>query len=222
MERPLSDDVARPVRAYLAALVPDDEVSDAWHELVADVTYWGDRQLLPVLRLAHQVVLQHERVAPEVATLVLVEAGIEDPAAVATVLDADEDTARGWTEVALSSRDGDETPSGRFTAPSRARPPRGRGPVAEPPAAEPPAAEPPAAEPPAAEPSAAEPSGASPGDDDPASSDDTRGAVRIGFDDHEPLPDLEVGDDQRVTARGIVLAVLALLVVLVAIWVLAR
>lgn len=212
MERPLSDDVARPVRAYLAALVPDDEVSDAWHELVADVTYWGDRQLLPVLRLAHQVVLQHERVAPEVATLVLLEAGVEDPAAVATVLDADEDTARGWTEVALASRDGDETPSGRFTAPSRARPPRGRGPVAEFAAAEPPAAEP----------SVAEPSGASPGDDHPASSDDTRGAVRIGFDDHEPLPDLEVGDEKRVTARGIVLAVLVLLVVLVAIWVLAR
>lgn len=212
MERPLSDDVARPVRAYLAALVPDDEVSDAWHELVADVTYWGDRQLLPVLRLAHQVVLQHERVAPEVATLVLLEAGVEDPAAVATVLDTDEDTARGWTEVALASRDGDETPSGRFTAPSRARPPRGRGPVAEFAAAEPPAAEP----------SVAEPSGASPGDDHPASSDDTRGAVRIGFDDHEPLPDLEVGDEKRVTARGIVLAVLVLLVVLVAIWVLAR
>lgn len=88
MDRPpLPDPVARCARSYLAALVPSTQVSDAWHELLADVAYWGDRQELPVLRLAHQVVLQHERVTDEVAVLVLDELGIASPPSVAEVLD---------------------------------------------------------------------------------------------------------------------------------------
>lgn len=88
MDRPpLPEPVARRARSYLAALVPAGRTSDAWHELVADVTYWGDREELPVLRLAHQVVLQHERVTDEVATLALDELGISSPDSVATVLD---------------------------------------------------------------------------------------------------------------------------------------
>lgn len=88
MERPpLPDPVARRARTYLAALVPPAETSDAWHELLADVTYWGDRDEVAVLRLAHQVVLQHERVTAEAAVLVLDEVGVTSPDAVAAVLD---------------------------------------------------------------------------------------------------------------------------------------
>lgn len=88
MDRPpLPEPVARRARSYLAALVPAGRTSDAWHELVADVTYWGDREELPVLRLAHQVVLQHERVTEEVAALALDELGISSPRSVAAVLD---------------------------------------------------------------------------------------------------------------------------------------
>ena len=84
---PLPEPVARRARSYLEALVPAGRTSDAWHELVADVAYWGDREELPVLRLAHQVVLQHERVTDEAATLALDELGISSPRAVAAVLD---------------------------------------------------------------------------------------------------------------------------------------
>lgn len=84
---PLPAPVARRARTYLASLVPAEETSDAWHELVADATYWGECEELPVLRLAHQVVLQHQRVTPEVAALALDEMGVSSSTAVAEVLD---------------------------------------------------------------------------------------------------------------------------------------
>lgn len=95
---PLPEPVARRARTYLASLVPVEETSDAWHELVADATYWGEREELPVLRLAHQVVLQHQRVTQEVATLALDEMGITSPVAVAQVLDVAEADARALRE----------------------------------------------------------------------------------------------------------------------------
>jgi hypothetical protein len=122
MERPLPDEVARPTRAYVASLVPDDQLSDAWHELLADVAYWGDRELLPVLRLAHQVVLQHERVTGEVAALALCERGLDDPADVAAVLDVDADTARRWTRLAIASRDADADAPRSAATPAPAEP----------------------------------------------------------------------------------------------------
>lgn len=92
--RPLPDDVARTARAHLAALLPPDHVSDAWHDLLAEVAYWGESATVPVLRLAHQVVLQHQPVTPAVAAHSLVEAGVHDPDDVAAVLDTDADRAR--------------------------------------------------------------------------------------------------------------------------------
>lgn len=192
MERPLPDDVARPVRAYLAALVPGDEVSDAWHELLADVAYWHERQLLPVLRLAHQVVLQHQRVTPEVAALALVEGGIEDPEEVAVVLDTDAVTARRWTEAAIASRDGDAaaTPvmAGRFSD-------RPSGDVPAPTVDD-------------APPSPAE--------------DASSGSIRIGFDGDEPSPDRDGRGGAAASMRGIVVTVLALVALVVVVWLLAR
>lgn len=196
MERPLPDDVARPVRAYLAALVPSGEVSDAWHELVADVGYWHERELLPVLRLAHQVVLQHQRVTPEVAALALVEGGIEDPEEVAVVLDTDAVTARRWTEQAIASRDGDAvvTPATavpRAAAPAADRPPRD---VPAP----------------------------SVDDAPPPAEDTSSGSVRLGFDQDEPLPDLDRRPGAAASMRGLVVTVLALLALVVVVWLLAR
>ncbi len=92
--RPLPDDVARTARAHLAALLPPDHVSDAWHDLLAEVSYWGESETVPVLRLAHQVVLQHQPVTPAVAAHSLVEAGVDDPDDVAAALDTDPDRAR--------------------------------------------------------------------------------------------------------------------------------
>ena len=210
MDRPLPDDVARPARAYLAALLPASEVSDAWHELVADVEYWGDRDLLAVLRLAHQVVLQHERVSPEAATLVLAEHGVDRDEDVAVVLDADVESARGWARAAVATRDGaspDAAPR-RFGGTSTATEP---APVPD--------------EPEPASHVAPEPVAVSqpelPHDDEPALEDEaTTEALRIGFDDDEPLPDL---DGPRGDSRGRALAMLVLAVVLVAIlWALAR
>lgn len=197
MERPLPDDVARPARAYLAALVPADEVSDAWHELLGDVAYWGDRELLPVLRLAHQVVLQHERITPEVAALALVESGINRPADVAIVLDTDVEEARRWTRAALDTRDGDtrdgqDDPGSELTPPAADDTPWRRGEAAAEPTV-------PAPAPP-------------------------REALRIGFDaDDGPLPDPDGrGVDRRLPVRTIVLAAVALWSLVAVLWMLAR
>lgn len=122
MARPLPDETARPARAYLAALVRADEVSDAWHELTADVAYWGDRELLAVLRLAHQVVVQHERISGEVATLALADLGVDDPADVAVVLDTDVDTARRWIAQVVAVRDGEPVPTSTPPTPTEPSP----------------------------------------------------------------------------------------------------
>lgn len=191
MERPLPADVARPARAYLAALVPPDELSDAWHELVDDVAYWGDRDLLAVLRLAHQVVLQHERVAPEVAALALVESGVEDPADVAVVLGADEGTARDWTHVAIAARDGDDAAStGRFSDGADPEP------TTAPTITE------------------ATPPGA------PRPTPREGGALRIGFEDDGPLPSYDEHAGPRWATRRILVAALVLWVLVIAVWLL--
>ncbi len=214
MERPLPDDVARPARAYLAALVPADEVSDAWHELLADVAYWGDRHLLAVLRLAHQVVLQHERVTPEAAALALVEVGVDAPADVAAVLDADPTDARAWTEAARATRDGDE-PAVKLDAASPPEPAPQPVPSATPAAPEPrPAAR---SETPRAEVTRPDTPRPAPSDPEPAP-----GAVRIGFEDDEPLPAFHDDAGRRLTTRTIVLVAVVLWVLVVLLWTLLR
>lgn len=196
MTRPLPEDVARTARAYLAALVPPAEVSDAWHELVADARYWGDSELVPVVRLAHQVALQHQPVTAEVAVLALQEVGIDQPSSIARVLDVDEDTARGWTrEVATSvERDAGGAPAPGHAGGAPARDQQ-RGPAdgdAGPPA---------------------EPSDN--GDD----------AVRIGFEEDGPLPGLDDLDSPASTTprRGLVVVAVAVAVVLfLVVWLLGR
>lgn len=106
-QRPLPEDVTRAARTYLATLVPTGEVSNAWHELLEDVTYWRETARIPVLHLAHQVVLQHERVTPDVATLALTELGVTDPADVATILDVDRATAGDLLAHIAASQDVD-------------------------------------------------------------------------------------------------------------------
>lgn len=216
MDRPLPDDVARPARAYLAALVPADEVSDAWHELVADVAYWDDRQLLPVLRLAHQVVLQHARVTPEAAALVLVEAGIDQPEDVAAVLDSDVDSARTWTRAALATRDdASETlatvTTGRLAgaAVDTTHRPAPTEPVALHPVGDPPV-------------ETVETPADLPVESDAAAPAPAPEAVRIGFDEDDgPLPDLE-GRSHRRPVRTVALLVVVLVALVVVLWVLAR
>lgn len=239
MQRPLTDDVARPARSYLAALLPADEVSDAWHELLDDAAYWGERDLRPVLRLAHQVVLQHERVTPEVAALVLADLGVDDPADVAHVLDTDEATARQWAAQAEASREGDVAPPpaaplGRFADPARTPAAAEGRPVPPADAPEPPtrvggvATE---VSTPAREASAPATTAPAPATEQSAPATEVAaaspgGAVRIGFEDDHPLPggaaDDSDGDRPRVTTRGIVAIALLLWVVVVVLWVLAR
>lgn len=89
MSRPLPEQTARSARAYLAGLVPPDELSDAWHELLEDVAYWGDRDLVGVMRLATYVLRQHQRITDEVAALGLLDVGIDDPGAIARILEVD-------------------------------------------------------------------------------------------------------------------------------------
>lgn len=210
MERPLRDDVARPVRAYLAALVPGDEVSDAWHELVADVSYWRERELLPTLRLAHQVVLQHQRVAPEVAALALVDVGVDDPDDVAVVLDADATVAGQWLDQARASRAPDTPAEEVAAAPKRfaERPRPATAPRVAPTAPAP------------------QPAGDAPTDvaRPPAAGSGTTGAtgtdpaVRIGFDEDDgPLPDLD-GRGAGWSAARVMAWVVAALVVVLAVW----
>ena len=199
MTRPLPEDVARTARAYLAALVPAGEVSDAWHELVADATYWGESERVEVVRLAHQVALQHQPVAPQVAVLALRETGMDQPATVARVLDVDEDTAHGWIREVAASLD-DTTGAG--TTPGR-----------------------PQAPPPPNGASAPEPSGGREVARDagaPFSSPGDHGeAVRIGFEDDRAVSALDDLDSPASTTprRGMVVAAIVVAVlVIVLVW----
>ena len=227
MARPLPDDVARTARAYLASLLPPSDFSDAWHELVADVDYWGDRDLVPVVRLAHQVVLQHQRLAPEVAVLALAEVGVDDPGAMAAVLDADTDQVARWVDEVATQRDG-ATPMVTIAEP-------GLEPVPDaphdPPAPDEPAGDdvPPswdAAPPPTEADHRAEPDHR-PEPDLRAEADlDTPSAqpaeaVRIGFDDDEPLPDLD-GRARGVGRRDLLVATATLAVLILIVWLLTR
>ncbi len=211
MTRPLPEDVARTARAYLAALVPAGEVSDAWHELVADATYWGEDELVPVVRLAHQVVLQHQPVAPQVAVLALRELGLDQPSTVARVLDVDEDTAHGWTREVAASQDDTPDPDAGSTKVGRGQ----SGTTSR-------------------RPSTSRPAGASGASGDPGAPDtgaasappaDDDGAVRIGFGDDGPMTGLDDLDSPASTTprRGtVVAAIVVALVVLLAVWVLVR
>lgn len=206
MTRPLPEHVARIARAYLGALVPPAEVSDAWHELVADATYWGDRDLVPVMVMAHQVVLQHQRVAPEVAVLALRDLDMDQPATVAQVLAVDEGTAHRLTdEVAASVEGGPAADAvGRFATgvQDRARTTAPTGSPVIHPADEPG---------PSRTPSPPAPS---------TTTDGSGGAVRIGFEDDSPMTGFdEAGSPGGITARRVVLLVAAA-VVIVSLWLL--
>lgn len=111
-ERPLPDEVARAARAYLAALVSPSARADAWHDLLAEVRYWQDDQLVPVLRLAHQVVGQHERVTDEAAAHALVDVGLAEVDDLARVLGASLDTARDLRERVERAQESVERPTG--------------------------------------------------------------------------------------------------------------
>lgn len=197
MTRPLPEDVARTARAYLGALVPPGEVSDAWHELVADATYWGDRDLVSVMVMAHQVVLQHQRVAPEVAVLALQELDLDQPATVARVLAVDEATADRLTEEVAASVEGGPAadPVGRFaTAPG---PERSRAAVAAAPRDVPSEPAPEVAPGPA-----------------PASTEPSGDALRIGFEEDErPISGFDdLGPPGGVTGRRVALVIAAIVV----------
>lgn len=198
MTRPLTEDVARTARAYLGALVPPGEVSDAWHELVADATYWGDRDLVAVMVLAHQVVLQHQRVAPEVAVLALQELDLDQPGTVARVLAVDEATADRLTDEVAASVEGGPAadPVGRFaTAPAPDRP---RGAVSTP-----------------TRDATTEPAPESAPSPAPAASEASGDALRIGFEDDErPLTGFDdPAPPEGTTARRVALVVAAVVVV---------
>lgn len=244
MDRPLPDTLARPARAYLAALVPPHELSDAWHELLEDVTYWGDRDEVGVLRLATGVVRQHQRVTDEAATLALVDAGVVDAEVVAPVLQVDTRRAEALLrEVAAHLDDGD---AGAASAPAA---------VADdtPPSAAPADREDQAAaheeqaagsedeatpEPEAAPTAPAEARAATPAEPvaahaAPASTSDREGpvevdaprtaagpaSVRIGFEDDTPLDIREDAGRRRIPTGGLVVAATLVWVVIVVVWV---
>ncbi len=206
MTRPLPEDVARTARAYLGALVPPGEVSDAWHELVADATYWGDRDLVSVMVMAHQVVLQHQRVAHEVAVLALQELDLDQPATVARVLAVDEATADRLTEQVAASVEGGPAadPVGRFA--TAAGPERSRAPA-----------------PAAARDVSSEPAPDAVPRPAPAGNETSGDALRIGFEDDErPITGFdELGPPGGVTGRRVALVVAAIVVVVSLILVLA-
>jgi hypothetical protein len=222
MARPLPDDVARTARAYLASLLPPSDLSDAWHELVADVDYWGDRELVPVVRLAHQVVLQHQRLAPEVAVLALAEVGVDDLGAMAAVLDADTDQVTRWADEVASQRDG-ATPMVTIAEPGLEPVPDAPG---DPPAPDEPVGDddvPPSwdAAPPAAEADHRAEADLPPDPDLDTPSAESTEAVRIGFDDDEPLPDLD-GRARGVGRRDLLVAATTLAVLILIVWLLTR
>lgn len=204
--RPLPDDVARTARAHLAALLPPGHLSDAWHDLLAEVAYWGESELVPVLRLAHQVVLQHQPVTPAVAAHSLVEAGVDDPDDVAVVLDTDADRARALlAEVSEAVGAVDAAPAPPRVIEDAAVAGAADGPVAADTPARPTLGEPPVASP--------EPAPA----DREESATATSPSVRIGFDEDEAVVPSDQGASWGFTMRRllVVAAVLWFLVVLV-------
>lgn len=217
MTRPLPEDVARTARAYLAALVPADEVSDAWHELVADVTYWGESEPVEVVRLAHQVALQHQPVAPQVAVLALREVGMDQPPTVARVLEVDQDTAQGWTgEVAASVDD----------APAATHTPR-RDDAATAPTSTDDAAAPVSTDDATDVATARDDGATGPTStaDDASTAGDDASAVRIGFEEDDALRGLDELDSPASTTprRGLVVAAVALAVLVVlVVWLVGR
>lgn len=193
--RPLPDDVARTARAHLAALLPPDHVSDAWHDLLAEVSYWGESETVPVLRLAHQVVLQHQPVTPAVAAHSLAEAGVDDPDALAAVLDTDTDRARALLAEVTEAV---EEQGAAAAAPGPTRPPAGDAVPADVDETTP---------------------------DRPARGGERRAegpgdspSVRIGFDEDEPVVPSERAGSSWFTMRGLLVAAAVLWFLVVLVW----
>lgn len=69
----LPPEFAAPARAYLRAFLDEREAADAMHEVVEDVTYWGDDSLTGVLSATHSVLLSRVRITSEAAASWLVE-----------------------------------------------------------------------------------------------------------------------------------------------------
>lgn len=69
----LPPEYAAPARAYLRAFLDEREATDAMHEVVEDVTYWGDDSLTSVLSATHSVLLSRVRITSEAAASWLVE-----------------------------------------------------------------------------------------------------------------------------------------------------
>lgn len=69
----LPPEYAAPARAYLRAFLDEREATDAMHEVVEDVTYWGDDSLTSVLAATHAVLLSRVRITSEAAASWLVE-----------------------------------------------------------------------------------------------------------------------------------------------------
>lgn len=199
MERPLPDEVARRVREYLGALVPPDERADAWHELVADARYWREQEHLPVLRLAHQVVLQHVRVTSEAAVLALRDVGITDAVDLAEVLDVSALEASILLDEVAATLGGPPAGTGsRRVVVARAAPA-----VPEPPVTTPAPGSPPSPE----------------GAESPAEPPPTRtDALRIGFEEDGPLPDLEDQGRGRFSIGQLLVIAIVVWMVIVVLW----
>lgn len=202
MDRPpLADPVARQARHYLTALVSSEDVSDAWHELVDDVRYWGEQEPVPVLRLAHQVVLQHQRVTPEASVLALDEVGVCAPPDVAAVLDLEPPDAERLVEhVTATMAEGDHDPAIHvFDAEAGAVGTRVGDPAAD-----------------DGQVVATDPAGEPEPDPAPDEPGPPRHAVRIGFEDDDVI---EIDDGESPAAPGwlrwvgILLLVLAVVIV---------
>lgn len=88
-DRPFSTETSAAVRRYLDAFLRADEIRDAQHDVIEDARYWGDTELLDVLRITRGVVDVRVRVSDEAAFRALVEDVGLGPSDAATVLDLD-------------------------------------------------------------------------------------------------------------------------------------
>ncbi len=207
--RPLPDDVARTARAHLAALLPPDHVSDAWHDLLAEASYWGESETVPVLRLAHQVVLQHQPVTAAVAAHSLAEAGLDDPDDLAAVLDTDTDRARALlAEVTDAVEE-----QGAAPAPSRVIEDAAVAGAAAPGPTRPPAGD---AAP--VDVDATTPDRPAPGGERRAEEPGDSASVRIGFDEDEPVVPSERAGNSWFTMRRLLVAAAVLWFLVVLVW----